>query len=408
MREAILGKDWINPLSRRAGHLRRYPTSSHLQQHLKKDAITAKEWERAGDAAGAVLGSPLQGLVRAAAFVCSVYVLSVIGFVLSGWSLGDAAYMVLLTIFSVGFNEVRPIDTAWLRGLTMVTILLGCTGMIVLTGALVQFLAHLQRRSLLGIDRMNAQIDKLSNHIIICGYGRIGQQLAHELAQARESFVIVERDPGKFVLAQSSGYPCLTADATDEASLLAAGIARARVLATVLPNDATNVFITLSARNLNPGLEIIARGEIPSTERKLVHAGADKVVLPMHIGAERIAEMILYPSTAKLVDESTEMRDLKRGLHEVGLELESLTIPRNSALAGATVADAERAGNGGFFIVQIERSGEQIFPRPGKHFIIEAGDSVVLVMRGNNVTAGAIFNAPRQPVRIGRGFSKKM
>ncbi len=353
-----------------------------------------------------MLGSPLQGLVRAAAFVCTIYLLAVIGFVLSGWSLGDAAYMVMLTIFSVGFNEVHPINTSWLRGLTMATILLGCTGMVVLTGALVQFLAHLQLRSLLGIDRMKAQIEALSNHTIICGYGRIGAQLAHELTEAREGFVIVERDAAKLATAQASGYACLTADATEEASLLAAGIERARVLATVLPNDATNVFITLSARNLNPALQIIARGEIPSTERKLIHAGADKVVMPMHIGAEHIAEMILYPSTAQLLDVSPSMRDLKRGLVEVGLELEALTVPENSALAGATVDEAERRGSGGFFIVQIERPGGQVFVRPGKHFIIDAGDSVILVMRGNNVTAGAIFNAPKEPVRIGRGFSK--
>ncbi|MDP9057415.1 MAG: NAD-binding protein [Pseudomonadota bacterium] len=371
-----------------------------------RSATTPQNWEKAGDAAEAVLGSPLQGLIRAAAFVCTIYVLAVIGFVLSGWSLGDAAYMVMLTIFSVGFNEVHPIDTPGLRGLTMATILLGCTGMIVLTGALVQFLAHLQLRSLLGIDRMTAQIAKLSQHTIICGFGRIGQQLAHELAEAHEGFVVVELDPAKFAIAQAAGYACLTADATDEAALQAAGIARARVLATVLPSDATNVFITLSARNLNPGLQIIARGEIPSTERKLIHAGADKVVLPMHIGAERIAEMILYPSTEHLLETSPTMRDLKRGLHDVGLGLESLTVPQHSALAGSTVAEAERRGNGGFFIVQVERPGEQIFARPGKHFIIEAQDSVILVMRGNNVSAGAIFNAPKQPLKIGRGFTK--
>ena len=350
-----------------------------------------------------MLGSPVQGLVRALGFVGCVYVLAVIGFVLSGWGLGDAAYMVLLTIFSVGFGEVRPINTPWLRGLTMATILLGCTGMIVLTGALVQFLAHLQLRSLLGIDRMKAQIEKLSGHTIICGYGRIGQQLARELADARQGFVLIERDPAKLASAQASGYACLTADAADEASLLAAGIERARVLATVLPDDATNVFITLSARSLNPRLEIIARGEIPSTERKLIHAGADKVVLPMHIGAERIAEMILYPSTAQLMDTSASMRDLKRGLHDVGLELEAQTVPANSALAGATVGEAEQRGNGGFFVVQIERDGHSVV-RPGKNIRIEAGDTVVLVLRGNNVAAGAIFQAPRAPVKIGRGY----
>lgn len=364
----------------------------------------ANNWDRAGEAAGAMLGSPAQGLVRALAFVSTVFVAAVIGFILLGWSIGDAAYMVLLTIFSVGFNEVHAINTPALRGLTMATILLGCTGMIVLTGALIQFLTHLQLRRLLGVDRMKAQIEKLAGHTIICGYGRIGQQLARELAAARQSFLIVERNPAKLAAAQEAGHICLAGDATDEISLQAAGIDRARVLASVLPDDATNVFITLSARNLNPALEIIARGELPSTEGKLIHAGADKVVLPTHIGAERIAEMILYPGTARFLSDSSPMRDLKRGLHEFGLELEAVTIPKNSALTGATVGEAERRGNGHFFIVQIDRPGGQSFVHPAEDVRIEAEDTVVLVLRGSKVAAGAIFNAPKSAVKMGRGF----
>ena len=364
----------------------------------------AHDWSKAGQAADAMLGSPAQGLFRALAFVGAIYVLAVAGFMALGWSFSDAAYMVMLTIFSVGFNEVHAINTPALRALTMATILLGCTGMIVLTGALVQFLTHMQLRRLLGVDRMKAQIDKLSGHTIICGFGRIGQQLARELADARQSFVIIERNPVKLAAAQTAGYICLAGDATDEDSLQEAGIARARVLASVLPDDATNVFITLSARNLSPGLEIIARGELPSTEGKLIHAGADKVVLPTHIGAERIAEMILYPSTARFLRESAPMRDLKRGLHEFGLEIEAVTIPPNGALTGATVGDAERRGNGNFFVVQIDRPGGQSFVHPSEEARIEAGDTVVLVLRGNKVAAGAIFNAPRSAVKVGRGF----
>jgi voltage-gated potassium channel len=351
-----------------------------------------------------VLGSPLLNLARALAFVGAVFVLATAGYVWSGWSFGDAAYMVTLTIFSVGFGEVHPIDTAWLRELTIATIVLGCTGMIVLTGALVQVFAHYQLRSLLGMDRMQSQIERLSDHVIICGYGRIGDQLAKELAAARQSFVIVERSPHKIAEAEAAGHLCLTADATDEASLKAAGIERARVLATVLPDDATNVFITLSARSLNPRLEIIARGEIPSTENKLIHAGADKVVLPTHIGAERIAEMILYPTTARFLGESPQMRDLKRGLHEYGLEIEAVTVPADSALAGETVGEAERRAGGAFFIVQIDRPGGHSFLHPGEGVWIEAGDTVVLVVRSTKVAAGAIFAAPKKPMKVGRTY----
>ena len=350
----------------------------------------------------AVLGSPLQNLNRALGFVGGVFVLAVCGFLWSGWNLGDAVYMVTLTVFSVGFEELHPIDTTWLRTLVITTIVLGCTGMIVLTGALVQVFSHYQLRNLLGMDRMQAQIERLTGHTIICGYGRIGQQLALELAAARQSFVIIERDAAKIAGAEAAGYVCLTADATDEAALLTAGVERARVLATVLPSDATNVFITLSARSLNPELEIIARGELPSTERKLIHAGADKVVLPTHIGAEWIARMILYPKRTRLESETPEMQALKRDLNEFGLALESVTVPKSGAMTGVTVGEAERRGNGAYFIAQIDRPGGPCFMHPDEDMRIEAGDTVVLVMRGSKIAAGAIFAAPRQPVRVGR------
>ncbi len=365
----------------------------------------ADQWRRAENAAGSVLGSPMQNLARALIFVLAVFVLATLGFVRAGWSLGDAAYMVTLTIFSVGYGEVRPIDTIWLRVLASGTIVLGCTGMIVLTGALVQVFAHFQLRNLLGIDRMNMQIERLSDHAIICGFGRIGQQLARELANAKASFVIIEREGHRIAEAQAANYLYIDADATDEASLKAAGIERARVVATVLPDDAANVFITLSARSLNPRLEIIARGEIASTESKLIHAGADKVVLPAHIGAERIAEMILYPSTARFLGDAPQLRDLKRGLHEFGLEIEAVSVPVNGALTGATVGDAERRSNGCFFIVQIDKPNGQSFIHPGEEVTIEAEDTVVLVIRGSRVAAGSIFASPKEPFRVGRNFT---
>jgi voltage-gated potassium channel len=349
-----------------------------------------------------VLGSPLHILGGTLIFVSAVFVASTIGYVRAGWSLSDAAYMVTLTIFSVGYGEVHPIDTPFLRGLTMATMLLGCTGMIVLTGALVQVFTVFELRRILGADRVQTQIDKLDHHVIVCGFGRIGVQLAKELQAANKGFVILERSHDKIAEAEALGFLCHVGDATEESALRAVGIDRALTLATVLPDDAANVFITLSARSLNPRLEIIARGEAPTTESKLIHAGADKVVLPTHIGAERIAEMILYPGTARFVGESPEMRDMKRGLHEFGLELEAVTVAPKSALAGETVGEAERRGRGAFFVVQIDRSAGPTILHPGDEVKIEAGDNVVLVVRGNRVAAGAIFSAPAAPISVGR------
>ncbi len=353
---------------------------------------------------GGLLASPLRLLSGTIVWVAAVFVVATIGYTLAGWPLGDAAYMVLLTIFSVGYGEVRPIDSTFLRLWTTLTIVLGCTGMIVLTGALVQVFNQYQFRRLLGLDRMQSDIDRLNAHTLICGFGRIGVQLAKALTEARHPFVVIERDLAKANAARAAGYLTLLGEATNEDTLKTAGIVRARVLACVLPDDAANVFITLSARNLNPAVQIIARGEAPSTESKLFHAGADKVVLPTHIGAERITELILFPATESMLGDIREVGSIKRNLNDFGLDLEVVTAGERGALTGQTVGEAERRGNGAFFIVQIDRAGGQSIQHPGEDVRIEPGDLILLVVRGSRLSAGAIFNAPQRPQRHGRMF----
>ena len=228
---------------------------------------------------------------------------------------------------------------------------------------------------------MNNHIDKLSGHVIVCGYGRIGVMLAQELAAGAAAFVVLEQDEQRCVDARGLGYPCLNADATDEAALRAAGVARARILATVLPNDAANVFITLSARSLNPGLQIIARGEFPSTESKLLQAGANHVVLPTHIGAERIAEMILYQETASFIRGSDQMRDFDRVLHRLGLDMDVIPAAEGSPAVGRTIEALERDAEGAFFVVQINRRDGEAITRPDPSTRVEAGDGLVLIGR---------------------------
>ena len=176
----------------------------------------------------------------------------------------------------------------------------------------------------------------------------------------------------------NSGPPLVTAQL---AGLLAAGVTRARTLATVLPNDAANVFITLSARSLNPELEIIARGDLPSTESKLLQAGANKVVLPTHIGAERIAEMILYEETARFIRGSDRMRDFEKVLHALGLNMDVVAAAPGSPAVGQSVEAVERESAGAFFVVQINRRDGEAITQPQPATRIEAGDGLVLIGR---------------------------
>jgi voltage-gated potassium channel Kch len=349
------------------------------------------------------LYSPFRNLASILAFVAVVMVASTLAYMAAGWSMGDAVYMVTLTLYTVGYGEVRPIDTPYLHAVTMMTMALGCTGMILLTGALVQVFTAVQLREMFGQGRMQTRVDHLEEHVIVCGFGRIGVMLAKDLAAAKVKFVVLERGAARLAEAEALGFLCLGGDATDEAALLAAGVARARVLATVLPDDAANVFITLSARSLNPGIEIIARGEAPSTESKLIHAGANKVVLPTHIGAERIAEMIIHPQTAGFVRDSDRMQAVERGLRDIGLDIGVVTAAPNGGLTGATVAEADRRAAGRFLIVQINRGeGGDVVHRPGPGVRIEAGDSVVIIARGSKAEASALFAPPEEGVRAGR------
>ncbi|HEX4179302.1 MAG TPA: NAD-binding protein [Caulobacteraceae bacterium] len=345
--------------------------------------------------------SPLRNLVSIIAFMMVVVVLATCAYMTAGWSFTDALYMVLLTVYTVGYGEVRPINTPFLHMVTVGLIVLGCTGMILVTGALVQALTFSQIQQLLGANRVKTDINRLKGHVIVCGFGRIGVMLAKELLAGGAAFVILERDEARLGQARELGYLCWQGDATDEGALLAVGVERARLLATVLPNDAANVFITLSARSLNPGLQIIARGEMPSTETKLIQAGADKVVLPTHIGAERIAEMILFPETARFIRGSERMRDFEKVLRDLGLEMEVAIVAANTAVVGLTIAELESRAKGAFFVVQINRRDGETVTRPPGDLLIDAGDGLLVVGRVGGRT-NTLFTAPAARPRAGR------
>ena len=341
-----------------------------------------------------LLRSPLRNLALGIGFTLTIMALATLSYIMAGWTFGDAFYMVVMTVYTVGYGEVHAIDTPLLRGITIGTIVFGCTGMIFVTGALVQLITVSQLTQIFGLKRMNTRIDQLKDHVIICGFGRLGSVLAQDLHAGGAAFAVLELNDANVQHARDLGYLCLQGDATDEDSLRYVGIERARTVATVLPNDAANVFITLSARSLNPSLEIIARGELPSTERKLLQAGANHVVLPTHIGAERIAEMILYKETARFLRGSGRMRDFEGILHTLGLEIDVVSAAPDSPIVGQTIEMVEKEANGAFFIVQINRREGEAITGPAGDLRIEAGDGIVFVGRGAKARAlSGLFSA---------------
>ncbi|MGD8861749.1 MAG: potassium channel family protein, partial [Myxococcales bacterium] len=194
------------------------------------------------------------------AVLAATAVVGVAGYIIAGWRPLDAVYMVVITLFGVGYGEVRAIESDGLRIFTIVLIVAGCSALIYILGGVFQLITEGELNRALGRRRMTKEIEQLKDHVIVCGFGRIGRALTDALQAGGKPFVVVDREPARLEEAMACGAPVFEGDATSEETLEAVGIARAHTLATVLPSDALNVFITLTARNLNPELQILARG----------------------------------------------------------------------------------------------------------------------------------------------------
>lgn len=333
------------------------------------------------------MSHPTRNLLYGLSSLLVITLIGMVGYHLAGWTWSDSLYMVIISIFTVGYGEIHPIQGEFLRDFTMALIVLGCFSVIFVSGSLVQFLTEGQIRRAMGDKRMSAELKKLENHVIICGFGRIGRMVATDLKEGRRPFVVIDKDPDRLSSARDSGYLTLQGEATEESVLVEAGIKRAKTLATVPPSDAMNVFITLSARDLKPDLTIIARGENPATERKLIQAGANRVVLPAHIGAERISHLILYPEATDLIADKESSLHLEQELGDLGLKLDESVIPQFSPYIGKTIGDLEADHSGALIVVALHSEGGGTNLHPDRATVLKRGDGLVAVSRGGDLSA---------------------
>ncbi|HEY9879093.1 MAG TPA: NAD-binding protein [Leptolyngbyaceae cyanobacterium] len=301
------------------------------------------------------------------------------GYMLAGWELLDAVYMVVITVFGVGYGEVKPLVSPELKIFTILVIIAGAVSVAYTVSGLIQFITEGEIYRALNLKRMTQEITHLNQHVIICGYGRIGQMLARRLADQSQPFVVIDNSPERIGLARENGFLVYQGNATDEHVLVEVQITRARSLATVLPDDAANVFITLTARELNPKLMILARGEMPSTERKLRLAGADHVVLPATISALRLSHLITHPAAVDFLSQTDGRHSLNEMLAELDIQLSELPIEADSFLVGGTIGDIELRGKGTFIIVALRRTNGEILIHPSRDSYLAKGDTVILM-----------------------------
>jgi voltage-gated potassium channel len=301
--------------------------------------------------------------------VASVLVIGASGYVVFfGWSLSDAIYMTAITLTTVGFREVEELvdfpQRLWTMMLAVagVGIIFGSIGIVAET--IISDAASGRREA----KRMAESVAALRDHYIVCGYGRVGSTVIRELMHTGQKLVVIDVHEESLERAVADGHMVVMGDATDDATLLTAGIDRARGLITAIDSDANNVYVTLSARALSPTLFIVARASAPGAEAKLVQAGANRIVSPYTMAGRRIAELAVRPRVVDFIDAALSHGNLS-------FSLEEIEVAEDGPLVGATVAALGDAGAVTLAILRAD-GGQEGYPGPTRK--LAGGESVIV------------------------------
>jgi voltage-gated potassium channel len=299
--------------------------------------------------------------------------------VIEGWGAWDAFYMTVTTVATVGFREVHELS----RSGQVFTVLLIVSGVgtafytaTLLATTIVE--GGLQRR--FEARRITSMLERVRDHFILCGHGRIGSMIADELDRQRVPFVIIERDPLRVRTVIDRGWIAMEADASQEEVLRRAGIHRARGLIAAVGTDAENVYTVLTARVMRPDLFIIARVESDDAEHKLRRAGADRVISPYHIGAAHMVQTALRPAVVDFVQLATSSGHLE-------LSMEQVRVPAPSALVGKSLVESGIRQKFGVIIVAIKRADSAMEFNPPPEAVIRGGDELVVLGGTESVKA---------------------
>ena len=314
-----------------------------------------------------------------AASLLALLLLGSLGFVwLEGWNFFDALYMTVTTLTTVGYGEIHPLDRIG-RIYNMVLILTGMGVMFYIVGSLARVVIEGELQTVLGRRKLIKHIERLKDHYILCGFGRIGEIIARQLQERGLSLVVVEGDPALLARLEAGGYYFINGDATRDEILLEAGIERAKGLISVVSSDAANVYVVLTARSLNPNLFIVARGEDPGSEKKLLRAGADKVESPYRMGGQKMAQTIMRPTVVSFMELA-----MKEG---VDWTMEEIAVGAASPLQGVPLADSGIRQNLNLILVAIKRADGELLFNPSHETPILAGDTLIALGLRKNLDA---------------------
>jgi voltage-gated potassium channel len=288
---------------------------------------------------------------------------------IEGWDFHDSLFMTITTVATVGYGEVHPLSRPG-EVFSMVLILVGVGSVLYFLTMITQWVVEGKLRQVMGRRSLERNIRSLKNHYIICGYGRIGALVADMLREKGVAMVVIDNSEEATRRLEAAGLYYVLGSATEDESLFAAGIDRARGLVATVSSDADNVYITLTAKGMRPDLIVIARATEPGSERKLRRAGADKVVSPYFIGARRIAQTVLRPSVADFVDLTFHSSDL-------ALVMEEVVVGPHNELVGVSLKDSGLRQKLDLIILAIKKADGRMIFNPPADTAIDRADTLI-------------------------------
>ncbi len=297
--------------------------------------------------------------------------------VVEGWGFLDALYMTIITISTVGYSEVHLVSKAG-RLFTILLVFFGVGFTLYIAAAVVQFMVEGRIRIILGRRRLEKKIDRMKDHYIVCGYGRIGRVLCRDLKRKPLDLVVVEKNPELIPVMDADGVLYIGGDASDEENLIKAGIKRAKGLIALLASDADNVFLVLTARQLDPDLLIVARASQEKAKSKLLAAGANTVESPYEMGAVSMAHRIIRPTV-------TSFLDLAFAHKRKDIQMEEIPVSASSSLVNIILKDTGIRQKYNLIIIAIKKPDGNMLFNPSFEAIIEVDDTVIAVGEETNL-----------------------
>lgn len=297
---------------------------------------------------------------------------------LEGWTFVESFYTTITTLSTIGYGDFVPRTKAG-QLFTAVMTVFGVGTMLYTIGLLAETLFEGRLRMFLGRGRMEKKIEKLNNHYIICGCGRIGYLICKELRDEKVDFVVIDNNPDVIQKIEEEGFVCYQGDSTHDKTLITVGIKRAKGIVCALSTDAQNLYVILTAKELNPNLYILSRSEEEQSEHRLLRAGADRVMSPYTLGGMRMAMAIMRPAMLDFIELTTRRQSLE-------LRMEELSVCDGSSIVGKTLEASGIRHKFGLIIVAVKKdSGKMIF-NPSATYIIETGDKLIALGEDENVT----------------------